>query len=268
MGIELKGKVAAITGGASGIGRAVAERMAAGGAKVCVLDRSGENLQTLAKRLGGNCAVLQGDVTRYEDHVRLVDLAVNTFGKLDILVANAGIFDGFASIREIPEEILDKAFDEIMHVNVKGYLFAARAALAELGKTNGNMIFTVSNAGFYPNGGGPIYTASKHAIVGLIRELAFELAPEIRVNGVAPGGTLTNIGVAPSLKPYAKNATDPKVKEGVIKSRNPLQLAYHSEDHVEAYMLLASEHSRAITGTVIESDGGIGIRGMPVQQPK
>ena len=72
-------------------------------------------------------------------------------------------------------------------VNVKGYLLGAKAAYRELAKTRGSIIFTVSNAGFYPCGGGPLYTASKHAVVGLIRQLAYELAPSVRVNAVAPG---------------------------------------------------------------------------------
>src|SRR5699024_12460531 len=111
----------------------------------------------------------------------------------------------------------------IFDTNVKGGLLGVKAAYTELKKTNGNIIFTASNAAFYPNGGGPIYTASKHAIVGLVRELAFELAPDIRVNAVSPGGTDTNIKAIPALQ-ESVNEVDADTRNKYIAIRNTYKI--------------------------------------------
>ncbi|SDH84488.1 3-(cis-5,6-dihydroxycyclohexa-1,3-dien-1-yl)propanoate dehydrogenase [Alteribacillus bidgolensis] len=262
MAEALQGKVAIVTGGTNGIGEAVTKRFIEEGANVCILGRSKPKLESLQEEFRENLLALQGDVSEYESHEEAVRKTVEKYGKLDIFVSNAGVFDGFVSLEQLPEDKMDEAFSTIFDINVKGGLLGAKAAYKELRKTKGNIIFTTSNAGFYPNGGGPIYTASKHAIVGLIRELAYELAPEIRVNGVSPGGTITNITAIPCLQDSV-NKIDPETRKKFIESRNPLQIAQKSEDHNGAYVLLASDGSKAITGTVIESDGGLGVRGMP-----
>jgi NAD(P)-dependent dehydrogenase (short-subunit alcohol dehydrogenase family) len=265
----LDGKVAIVTGGASGIGRAVVERFIQEGARVCIFDLDAEKLQELSRPLPrGAVVTAQGDVTRPEDNRRAVAAAVDAFGRLDVFVGNAGVFDGSLTIEELPTEKLSEAFDEIFHVNVRGYLLGAKAALPEILKTSGNIIFTVSSAAFYPNGGGPIYTASKHAVVGLIQELAYELAPRVRVNGVAPGGTVTNLRVTASLKSLAPAPLEAHAREARSRSRNPLRLAMHAEDHVGAYTLLASDQSRAMTGEIIHSDGGLGARGLALPENK
>lgn len=262
----LDGKVAIVTGGASGIGRAVVERFIQEGAKVCVYDLDSEKLQQLSRLLpSGALVTVQGDATRLEDNRRGVATAVNAFGRLDVFVANAGLFDGSVTLERLPDENIGAAFDEIFHVNVKGYLLGAKAALPELLKTSGNMIFTVSSAAFYPNGGGPIYTASKHAVVGLVQELAHELAPQVRVNGVAPGGTVTSLRVVASLRSLAPAPLDARAREARSRSRNPLRLAMHPEDHVAAYLLLASDQTRSMTGEIIHSDGGLGARGLKIE---
>lgn len=259
----LEGKVAVVTGGASGIGKAVVERFVQEGARVCVFDRDATKLTGLSRLTKNNSAVtVHGDVTRLEDNFRAVDAAVKAFGKLDVFVGNAGVFDGFVTLERLPADTIARAFEEIFQVNIMGYLLGAKAALPELLKTGGNIVFTVSSAGFYPDGGGPIYTASKHAVVGLICELAHELAPRVRVNGVAPGGTITDLGVVPSLKPFVTMVIDAGTREARIKSRNPLRTSMRPEDHTGAYVLLASDQSRAMTGEIIHSDGGLKVRGL------
>lgn len=257
----LQDKVAMITGGTNGIGEAVVDRYIKEGAKAVVLGRSTEKLELLQDKYGEDVLTVQCDVTQYQDLEHAVDEAVRKFGKIDILVSNAGIFDGFVTINQLPLDEIDEPFDMLFNTNVKGGLLSVKACLPELKKTKGNIIFTLSNASFYPNGGGPIYTATKHALLGLIRELAFELAPDIRVNGVSPGGTLTSIKAIPSLQKYV-DQIDPETRKKFIESRNPLQIAQSAEDHNGAYVLLASDEARAMTGTVIESDGGLGVRGM------
>ncbi len=258
---QLKGKSVYMTGGASGIGRAVTNAFIAEGATVTVLDRSVERLEELKNEYGDAVQCIVGDVTDYEDHVEAVQAAVDAYGKLDVLVANAGVFDGFAKFDQVSPEALSDAYEMLFSINVKGYFLAAKAAVEELKKTKGNIIFTVSGAGFYPDGGGVWYTASKHAQIGLLRQLAFELAPDIRVNAVAPGGTLTALHVIPPLAPFVKTV-DNETKAKSIKTRNPLRIAMESEDHVGAYVLLASDSARAITGEIISSDGGLAVRGL------
>ena len=185
--------VALVTGGGSGIGRAIVKRFIEEGARVGVLDRVAERATQLRTDFGDAVVAVTGDVTRSEDNARAVAETVKAFGRLDVFVGNAGVFDNFMPFADFPEERLSQAFDEMFAINVKGYLLGAKAALPELSKTEGAIIFTASVAGFNSGGGGAIYTASKHAVVGLIRQLAVELGPRVRVNGVAPGGTITDL---------------------------------------------------------------------------
>lgn len=258
---ELSGKSVYITGGASGIGKAVVEAFIEEGAVITVLDRSSEGLRELKQQFGDSICTITGDVTVYEDHERAVTCAVDTFGKLDVLISNAGVFDAFAKFAQVTPEAMSAAYEVLFSINVKGSFFASKAAVEELRRTRGNMIFTVSGAGFYPDGGGVWYTASKHAQIGLMRQLAFELAPDIRVNAVAPGGTLTALSVIEPLRPFV-NIVDNETKANSIRKRNPLQIVMESEDHVGAYLLLASDKARAITGEVLSSDGGLAVRGL------
>ncbi|MED1470988.1 SDR family NAD(P)-dependent oxidoreductase [Bacillus salipaludis] len=261
MAMVLKDKVVLITGGASGIGEAVTRRFIQEGAKVGIIGRSKEKLVKMKEEFGENIVTCQGDVSKYEDNEQAVQATVEKFGKLDVFIANAGVFDGFAKFADVTPEALSEAYDFLLNINLKGSFFGVKAALEELQKTNGNIIFSVSGASFYPDGGGVWYTASKHAQVGLMRQLAFELAPNIRVNAVAPGGTLTELTVIPPLHPFVK-IVDNETKAKSIKKRNPLQLAQMPEDHVGAYVLLASDQAKAITGEVISSDGGLSVRGL------
>ncbi len=257
----LSGKVALVTGGASGIGGAVVDRFVAEGAQVCVLDLSRDALRLIDDRWGSGVVTVEGDVRSWNDNERAVMRATEAFGRLDIFVGNAGVFDGFVRLVDLPGEAVGEAVHEVFDVNVTGYLLGARACVRELVRSRGNMIFTVSNAGIYAGGGGPIYTASKHSVVGIIRQLAYELSPKVRVNGVAPGGTLTNIQVAAGLRRFVTPAAG-AAREERIRKANPLKLVMQPEDHTAAYVLLASEQARAMTGAVIESDGGLGVRGL------
>lgn len=254
----LENEVAVVTGAGSGIGKAVVHRFVDEGARVVAFDLSGERLENLKKELDG-VVVAQGDVRSLNDNREAVAAAVAEFGKLSIFVGNAGIHDGRRSLEGLSDEELEKGYEEVLGVNLKGYLFGAKAAVPELRKTRGNMVFTLSTSSFYV-GGGPLYVASKHAALGMMRQLANELAPEIRVNGVAPSGTATGLRVAPSLA-GRKEAAD-----GVFGSaRSPklgsnlLGLAIAPEDHAAAYVLLASSQSKAMTGSVINTDAGRGV---------
>lgn len=191
----LEDHTALITGGGSGIGRAVAERFLAEGASVTVFDRDSDHVADVLRSApdASRIHAVTGDVRDSDALHRAVAETVLRFGKLDALVANAGVWDYQRQLTRLAPKELDTAFDELFSVNVKGYLLAAEAAWRELLKNRGSIIMTLSNASFYVNGGGPLYTASKHACLGLMRELAYELAPKIRVNGVACGGMNTDL---------------------------------------------------------------------------
>jgi len=268
----LGGRVALITGGASGIGRAVVSRFVGEGAKVAVMDISPEAFQPDDFERKA-VHVLAGDVRLYDDNARAVAETVDRFGTLDIFIGNTGVGDGFVELKDLAPGVIEDAFDEMFAVNVKSYLLGARAALPELVKTGGCMIFTLSNSSFLPDGGGPLYTASKHACLGLVRQLAHELAPRIRVNGVAPGGTVTGFRLLASLG-LDEQGRQRRVyefddghrgadKHQFLSEIAPLKLSPAAGDHAGAYVLLASEeNSRNITGTVISCDGGLDVRGL------
>ena len=189
----LDGEVALVTGGGSGIGRAVVDRYLEEGARVGVVDVVQDRLDELAKQYGKRVACIHGDVIKLETNRRAVKQTVDAFGKLDVFVANAGLGDAFRELVDIPEEDVAKVYDEIFDLNVKAVIIGARVALAELLKTDGSIIVTLSNSSFYPDGGGVMYIGSKHAALGVVRQLAHEFAPHVRVNGVSPGATKTDI---------------------------------------------------------------------------
>jgi len=263
----LEGEVALVTGGGSGIGAAVAERFVREGASVAILGREDTRLKETigASAHPERMIAITGDVRSTEDLHEAVATTVGTFGKLDTLVANAGIWDYQRQLTQLDGPQLGAAFDELFSVNVKGYLLAAEAAWRELVKTRGNIVMTLSNASFYVNGGGPVYTASKHACLGLMKELAYELAPKVRVNGVACGGMRTNLRGPASLDLADRSLAVSFEKREAAGGVMPIPLhdsSVEPADFTASYVLLAArEQSGNITGQAIEVDGGIGVRG-------
>ena len=250
-----------VTGAGSGLGRAIVERFVDEGARVGVLELDAAKAADLTATFGERVAVTIGDATVLADNQRAVAETVAAFGSLDVFIGNAGLWDYGVALDALPETRIDEAFDQIFGLNVKAYLLGAKAAVAELRKTRGSMVFTVSNAGFWPGGGGPLYVASKHAVVGLVKQLAYELAPDVRVNGVAPGAMPTDLrgpaalgldGVAFSTMPVDR------IAEAVTALARPIDPA----DYTGHYVLLASrDNSRTVTGSVHNCDGGVGVRG-------
>src|SRR5215831_3621166 len=219
----LDGQVALVTGGGSGIGQAIVKRFVEEGARVAV--------------------------------------TVSAFGRLDIFVGNAGVFDKYVLLAEFPEEQLSAAYDELFGVNVKGCILGAKAALPELQRTQGCMVFTASVAGMNSGGGGTLYTASKHAVIGLIRQLASEVGPDVRVNGVAPGGTRTDLRGLATLhqddrSPFAETGWEDRMRRN-----NALQMVLEPPDLAGAYVFLASRtNAKGITGTILTVDAGSMLR--------
>ncbi|KND33576.1 SDR family NAD(P)-dependent oxidoreductase [Streptomyces acidiscabies] len=266
----LDSDVALITGGGSGIGRAVALRFLDEGARVAVFGRDEEQLREVVEEagdLGERMLTITGDVREPDDLHRAVRATVEWFGRLDVLVPNAGIWDYHRSLTRLDGKQLSDAFDELFAVNVKGYALTVEAAWRELVASNGCIVMTLSNASFHTDGGGSLYTASKHACLGLLRQFAYELAPKVRVNGVAVGGMRTQLRGPESLGLQGRTLADSFARnEASGAEQPPLIPLYGSsvepEDFTGPYVLLASRvNSSTVTGAVIPADGGIAVRG-------
>ena len=256
----LDGKRALVAGAGSGIGRAVLGAFQEEGARIAAIELDNHKAERLAVELPG-CVVSPGDATAATDARAAVRKAVGAFGGLDVLVNCVGIFDFYRGLADIPGDQLDAAFDEMFAVNVKSQLVTVQAALPELRKAHGSVVLTVSTSGFYPGRGGILYVASKFAVRGCVIALAHELAPKVRVNGVAPGGTLGTELTGPASLGLAGQVLDAaEGREEDLRRRTPLQVALSGADHAGSYVFLASDRARGITGTVVHSDGGAGVR--------
>ena len=266
---QLEGQVALVTGGGSGIGRAVVDRYVEEGARVCIMDISAERLAELSRLYYGERVIgVQGDATTVEANERAVRQTVEKFSKLDVFVANAGLGDAFRELIDIPTADVPRVYKEIFDLNVLAVIIGARVAVKELVKTQGSIIVTLSNSSFYPDGGGVMYIASKHAALGIVRQLAHEFAPMVRVNGVSPGATKTDIRMPASFGldergERIRTHTHPSNKDAAVEAVTPLKMHAEPADHSGAYVLLASRRdSKAMTGTVVKSEAGLGIRGL------
>jgi NAD(P)-dependent dehydrogenase (short-subunit alcohol dehydrogenase family) len=265
---QLDGEVALVTGGGSGIGRAVVDRYVEEGAKVVVVDVAQDRLDDVAEQHGDATVGICADVTRMEENQRAVTGAVAAFGKLDVFVANAGLGDAFRELVDIPADDVEKTYREIFDLNVMAVIMGAHAAVAELVRTNGSFIVTLSNSSFYPDGGGVMYIGSKHGALGVMRQLAHEFAPHVRVNAVAPGATRTDIRMPASFGldehgQRIRTHTHPDNKDEAVERVVPLRLHADPENHAGAYVLLASRRDgMAISGACVKTDAGLGIRGL------
>jgi 3-oxoacyl-[acyl-carrier protein] reductase len=250
--MKLEGRVAVITGAASGIGAATALAMAAEGARVVVadIDEAGAKATVAGiERRGGRAVALAADVTRAADNQAMVDCARAAFGGLDIFFANAGVPQWPTPIEEQDEAV----FDRIFAVNVKGVWLGARAALAVMkAQRRGVFLVTASTAAIRPRPGGQTYCASKGAVVALTRSLALEAAPHgVRVVAIAPVATET-----PMLATFmGKHEVD---AEGMARyvATVPLGRLNRPEDVARTAVFLASDDAAMITGSCIEVDGG------------
>ncbi len=189
-----------------------------------MLEHSAAKCEEL-RGLGPDVAVVEGDAAVWADTQNAV-AAARAFGRVDIAVSFVGTFDHYRPLTEIPADQFDAAFDEMFTVNVKSALLLARAAVADLRETRGTLILTLSSSSFYAGRGGPLYVASKHALRGAVLQLAREFAPEVRVNGVAPGGTLdTDLRGLTSLGQDALRLDDRAGRKEQLEARTPLSRA-------------------------------------------
>lgn len=257
----LEGKAALVVGAGSGIGRAVLEAFAGEGVRVAALELDDAKCAGLAADFP-ECVVTRGDAASLADNRRAVEAATAAYGRLDTLVNSVGVFDFYTHLADIPDDVFDAAFRETFEINVKSQLLSVKAALPALRASRGSVVLTVSTSGFYPGRGGTLYVTSKFAVRGAVVELAHELAPQVRVNGVAPGGTVgTDLRGLRGLGLDGRRLDGAKGRAEELEARTPLRVALSAADHAGAYVFLASDRSRGITGTIVHSDGGIGVRG-------
>ena len=254
---RLAGLRAIVTGAGSGIGRAVVRRYIAEGAKLVAVVRNAEDAPGLEAE---GAVVVVGDVKLFDTAERAVATAERQFGGLDVYVANAGLWDFHRRVEKQSPDALKAAFDEIFGVNLLGTLFGARAALGALRKSGGSVIATGSNACFLAGGGGALYTASKFALRGLVMQLAKEFAPEVRVNGVAPGATDTALSGPSAFGQDKREMNADPQRMAVMAEHMLLGRVSVPEDHASLFVLLASKTESAyITGAMLRSDGGLTI---------
>ncbi len=258
----LDGDVALITGAGSGLGRALVARFVAEGADVVAVDIAPDRIAAVEAEHGDAVLGVVADVRRADDHPRTVDAALERHGRLDTYIGNAGLFDYGASVLDTPIEQLADGFDELFAINVKGYLLGVKAASSALIESKGSVILTASLSSWHAGIGGVVYTASKHAVVGLVRQLAYELAPHVRVNGVAPGFMNTDIRGPAALGQSDRTPSSVPGLADIARSASALGIMPEPADYTGHYVQLASRRNSATTtGTIIETDGGIAVRG-------
>ncbi|MFE3021657.1 3-(cis-5,6-dihydroxycyclohexa-1,3-dien-1-yl)propanoate dehydrogenase [Streptomyces sp. NPDC059256] len=256
----LEGKRALVVGAGSGIGRAVVDAFRAEGARVAVLELDAAKCQAI-RESSPDVPVTTGDATTQSANEQAVASAVTAFGGLDLLVNCVGVFDYYKGLTELDAGVIDTAFDEMFAINVKSHLHSVKAALPALRASRGSVILTESTSGYYPGRGGVLYVSSKFAVRGLVTALAHELAPDIRVNGVAPGGTLgTDLRGLNSLGLETRSLGDAPGRADELADRVPLKVALSATDHAWSYVFLASDRARGITGAAVHPDGGIGVK--------
>ncbi|MGH3725542.1 MAG: 3-(cis-5,6-dihydroxycyclohexa-1,3-dien-1-yl)propanoate dehydrogenase [Mycobacterium sp.] len=256
----LAGKRALIVGAGSGIGRAVVDAFLSEGAAVAILERDESKCRALREELP-HLPVIEGDAVTQEANDLAVTQTVAAYGGLDTLVNCVGIFDFYRGIADLDAADLRQAFDEMFRTNVLSHLQSVKSALPALRAARGaSVVLTESTSAYYPGRGGALYVASKFAVRGLVTSLAHELAPQVRVNGVAPGGTLhTDLRGLESLGQKEDRLDDTPDRACSLAARTPLQVALTGTDHAWSYVFLASDRARGITGTSTHSDGGFGI---------
>ena len=252
MGQELSGRVAIVTGGASGIGRATAELFAQEGARVVIADVDAARGEEVAAKIGDAAAFQRTDVSSADEIQALVDFAVARFGGLHVMFNNAGISDSMYG------SFLDhdlSNFERVMAVNLFGVMVGTQRAARHMAKHGGGSILnTTSTAGVKPGPGVMIYRAAKAAVIQVSRSLAIELAPHaIRVNCIAPGHIPTGM-------------TSYDMTE-VIRMNQPLQRHGMPIDVAYAALYLAGERSAQVTGLVLPVDGGATV-GSPPRVPR
>ena len=246
--MKLSGKVALVTGGSRGIGKATAMIFAREGAKVVITAKDNNRLQSVAKELG--VIGFAGDIRKEQDVTAVIKNTLREFHKIDILVNNAGIFPEVKPLHETSEE----KWNEVIDVNLTGQFRFTKAVIPHMMTKGGCIVNVSSDAGLksFENFEADSYSVTKAAIVHLTRALAIEYAKyKIRVNCVCPGIVETDM-----TEPYLRTEAD----RAMAVAEHPIGRIGMPDDVANAILYLASDDSSWVTGTILPVDGGISIK--------
>jgi NAD(P)-dependent dehydrogenase (short-subunit alcohol dehydrogenase family) len=248
---EFSSKTALVTGGAMGIGGAVARLLASRGANILIADKSEEyGLKNVSdiKSSGGSAEFFHADVSNVNECSEAVSRAVDLFGRLDIVSNNAGI-QRYGTVESTPVE----EWDEVMNVNLKSVFYICKFSIPHLKKTKGSIVNMTSVQAFATQRNVAAYTTSKHALIGLTRSIAIDYSRDgIRVNCVAPGTVDT-----PMMKYAASLDPDPESVYETCRNMHPLGRIATPEEVAEVVAFLASEKASFVTGACYSVDGGL-----------
>lgn len=243
--MSLNGKVVLITGGARGIGKETALKFASLGSTVVAVDLNKELLDSLVFEVtqkGGSCMGVTCDVTNRSEVTALVESVERQYGRVDVLINNAGI-TADATLMKMDED----EWDRVVDVNLKGVYLCGQACARSMAETGGGVILNTSSVvGIYGNFGQTNYAATKWGVIGMTKTWAKELGKKgIRVNAVAPGFIMTEM-----TEKMPENVLD------MMKNKSPLKSLGQPSDIAAAFAYLASDDAKFITGTVLQIDGG------------
>ena len=248
--MKLQGKSVVVTGASSGMGKSIVELFAKEGANIIAVARRRERLEALAESLKdqpGTVIPFVGDISKEEDNVGAIEAAVTHFGKLDILINNAGVMDDMSPIGDVTDEMIERVFS----TNLYGPIYAMRKAVKVFQEqgTGGNIV-SIASLGGMRTVAGAIYGASKAAIISLTKNTAFMYMDHgIRVNAIAPGGIMSEIATSmgmPNMNGYSR------VQKVLAAAPAPGQ----TEQIAKAALFLASDDSSYVNGDILLVDGG------------
>lgn len=261
---ELSGAIIVLTGAGSGLGLGLARYFRTQGAQLAILEIAPSKVQSLHEEFGPDILVHQGDVRSVADLTAFHDAVLARYGGVDALIGAQGIFDGNRPLSELPLDKVADAFDEVMRINVLGYILSAKIFHDSLAARSGAIVLTASsNASYCADGGGLLYTASKHAVLGVVRQLAYEFAPRVRVNAVSPCGIAHSDLRGPQALDLASESQNDIPKEGFMAMIRKVTLLDHlptGEEYGPTYGLLATPGARVMTGTIVMADQGLANR--------
>lgn len=248
--MRLKNKSVVVTGASSGMGKVIVEQFVKEGANVVAVARRKERLEELAESLKdapGRVVIMQGDISLKEVNEEMINLAVKEFGRLDVVINNAGIMDDMSPMAAVTDEM----YERVMKVNVYGPMCAMRKACQVfLEQGDGGSIITVASVGAVKACAGAVYAASKAAILQMTKNTAYMYMPQkIRCNVIAPGGFVTEISNSmgmPNMDGYGRVKT---VLGCSPEPGDPIEIAH-------AAMYLASDEAAYVSGVVLPVDGG------------
>ena len=251
--------VVLITGAGSGLGLGLARRFREQGAALALLEVSAAKADALRAEFP-DALVLLGDASKLADVEHARTAIAGRFARLDALISVHGIFDGLVRLKDVPLGRLDSLFDELFHVNVKSNFLLARVFADLLEAAKGAIVLTTSNAAYAADGGGAFYTASKGALRSLVGQLAFEFAPHVRVNAVAPAGIANSQLRGPEALGMAGQSQADIPKDAFLEVVRRISLLPDlpaPEDYGAIYAFLASHANKIMTGQTVVADQGL-----------